>query len=91
MEGRRQGFFDLPHRNDGGLVASLLRRVVQPLLVGARQIFGLGCFLFGPDFCPMTGCSQDSNQQTGLPPTGSARSGGKAFAGFLRHGHEERG
>jgi hypothetical protein len=79
-EGCRQGFFDLFRLNDGELVASF-----------HRQIFGLGCCLFDPDFCPMTGCGQDSNQQTGLPPTGYARSGRGAFAGFLQNGHEERG
>lgn len=42
-------------------------------------------------FFPMTGCGQDSNQQTGLPPTGYTRSGRGTFAGLLRNGHEERG
>ncbi|OQW37923.1 MAG: hypothetical protein A4E19_12160 [Nitrospira sp. SG-bin1] len=30
-----------------------------------RQIIGLGCYLFDPDFCPMIGCGQDSNQHIG--------------------------
>ena len=40
------------HQNDGELVTSF-----------HRQIVGLGCGLFDPEFCPVTGCGQDLNQR----------------------------
>ena len=52
-------FFAPLHRNDGELIASF-----------HRQIIGLGCCLFDPDFCPMTGFGQDSNQHIGRDPVG---------------------
>lgn len=59
LEGRRQDYFDPLRRNGGELVASF-----------HRQMIGLGCCLFDPDFCPMTGCGQDPNQHIGRDPVG---------------------
>ena len=39
----------------------------------------------------MTGFGEDSNQQNELPPACYACSGRRAFGGFLRNRHEERG
>lgn len=44
-----QDFFDPLHQNDGELVGPF-----------HRQMIGLGCCLFDPDFCPMPGCGWDS-------------------------------
>ena len=51
VQGRWRDFFDPVDRNDGELLAPFHRRIV-----------GLDYCLFAPDFCPMTGCGQDSNQ-----------------------------
>ena len=59
IEGCQQDYFEPFPWNDGELVVSFY-----------RQIIGLGCCLFDPDFCPMTGCGQDSNQYIGRDPVG---------------------
>jgi hypothetical protein len=62
IEGRWEHFFDAFDQDECQFIPHFLRHVFQILPVRLRQKVWLRCCLFHPDFCPMTGRGQDSNQ-----------------------------